>query len=159
MKVLRWINIILVLAFLSSCSAGGVGGNGGFGNLFATPTPLPPPLVGITPAPDAQAAVTKYLEAMQKDDYAGMYDMLSTLSRSGITLEDFSSRYKNALNTMSAASFEFAILSNLLSPANAEVAYRITYHTSLVGDIQRDIVMRLANEAGTWKVQLSLIHI
>ncbi len=153
MKVLRWINIILVLAFLSSCSSGGIGGNGGFGNLFATPTPLPPPLVGITPAPDAQAAVTKYLEAMQKDDYAGMYDMLSTLSRSGITLEDFSSRYKNALNTMSAASFEFAILSNLLSPANAEVAYRITYHTSLVGDIQRDIVMRLANEAGTWKVQ------
>ena len=89
MKVLRWINIILVLAFLSSCSSGGIGGNGGFGNLFATPTPLPPPVVGITPAPDAQAAVTKYLEAMQKDDYAGMYDMLSTLSRSGITLEDF----------------------------------------------------------------------
>jgi penicillin-binding protein 2 len=79
--------------------------------------------------------------------------MLSKLSHDGITLDDFSNRYKNALNTMSAASFEFAILSNLLSPTNAEVAYRITYHTSLVGDIQRDIVMRLSNESSSWKVQ------
>jgi cell division protein FtsI/penicillin-binding protein 2 len=153
MKVLRWINIILILAFLSSCSAGGVGGNGGFGHLFPTPTPLPTAHVQVTPAPDAQAAVTKYLEAVQKDDYPGMYDMLTKSSRDGITLDDFSNRYKNSFDIMSAASLEFTILSSLLSPTNAEVAYRITYHTSLVGDIQRDIVMRLANEEGSWKVQ------
>jgi cell division protein FtsI/penicillin-binding protein 2 len=155
MKVLRWLNIILVLTFLSSCSAGGNGGSAGspFSNLFATPTPLPTAHVQITPAPDAQAAVTKYLEAMKKDDYAGMYDLLTKSSHDGITLDDFSKRYKNALNEMSAASLEFTILSSLLSPTNAEVAYRITYHTSLVGDIQRDIVMRLGNEQGAWKVQ------
>ena len=155
MKGIRWINIILALAFLSSCGSGQTGGTGGnpINNLFATSTPLPTAQVRITPAPDAQAAVTKYLEAMQKDDYTGMYDMLTRSSRDAITLEDFSKRYKNALNEMSAASLEFSILSSLLSPTNAQVAYRITYHTTLVGDIQRDIPMNLVNEESVWKVQ------
>lgn len=155
MKGIRWINIILALAFLSSCGSGQTGGTGGnpINNLFATSTPLPTAQVRITPAPDAQAAVTKYLEAMQKDDYTGMYDMLTRSSRDAITLEDFSKRYKNALNEMSVASLEFSILSSLLSPTNAQVAYRITYHTTLVGDIQRDIPMNLVNEESVWKVQ------
>ncbi|MBK7454506.1 MAG: hypothetical protein IPJ46_12530 [Anaerolineales bacterium] len=155
MKGIRWINIILALAFLSSCGSGQTGGTGGnpINNLFATSTPLPTAQVRITPAPDAQAAVTKYLEAMQKDDYTGMYDMLTRSSRDAITLEDFSKRYKNALNEMSTASLEFSILSSLLSPTNAQVAYRITYHTTLVGDIQRDIPMNLVNEESVWKVQ------
>lgn len=152
MKVFRWINIILVLAFLSSCGTSGTGNSSGFSNFFATPTPLPTAQAHITSAPDAQAAVTKYLDAMQKDDYPGMYDMLAQSSRDGITLEDFSKHYKNTLNEMSAASLEFTILSSLLSPTSAQVAYRITYHTSLVGDIQRDIPMNLTNEGGSWKV-------
>ena len=63
-----WINFILILAFLSACSSGGTGG-GGFSNLFSTPTALPPPLVTIIPAPNAEAAVTKFFDALQKDDY------------------------------------------------------------------------------------------
>jgi hypothetical protein len=45
------------------------------------------------------------------------------------------------------------VLSSQLSPFNAEVNYSITYKTVLAGDIQRDMVMRLANENGGWKVQ------
>jgi penicillin-binding protein 2 len=44
-------------------------------------------------------------------------------------------------------------MSSQLSPFNAEVGYNVTYKTVLAGDIQRDIVMRLANENGGWKVQ------
>jgi penicillin-binding protein 2 len=153
MKALRWINYILILAFLSSCSSGG---NGPITNIFATSTPTPPlptPSVGITPAPDAQAAVNAFLQALQKDDYAGMYGMLNQASRDTITLEDFSKRYNDVLNTMSAASIEYTINSSLLSPYAAEVAYSITYKTVLAGDIQRNIVVHLVNEDGGWKVQ------
>jgi cell division protein FtsI/penicillin-binding protein 2 len=153
MKALRWINYILILAFLSSCSAGANGSGIGVPNLFATPTPLPTAHANVTPAPDAQTAVTAYLQALQKDDFAGMYDLLSQSSRTAITLEDFSKRHNDALNTMSAASIEYTINSSLLSPYAAEVAYSITYKTVLAGDIQRNIVVNLVNEEGTWKVQ------
>ena len=154
MKALRWINLLLILAFLSACSTSGTGGGPGvFTNIFATETPLPTAQVTIIPAPDAQAAVTAFLQALQKDDFAGMYDMLSQPSRDAITLEDFSERYNDALNNMSAASIEYFINSYLLSPRAAEVAYSITYKTKLAGDIQRNIVMRLVNENETWKVE------
>jgi penicillin-binding protein 2 len=153
MKAPRWINYILILTFLSACSSGG---GAPLIEIFATSTPtplLPTPQAGITPAPDAQAAITTFLQALQKDDYAGMYDMLSQSSREAITLEDFSKRYNDALNTMSAASIEYTINSSLLSPYAAEVAYGITYKTILAGDIQRNIVAHLVNESGAWKVQ------
>ena len=153
MKALRWINYILVLVFLSACSTSGTGtGPSIFTNETPTST-LPTAPVTIIPAPDAKLAITKYLQALQKDDYAGMYDMLSKPSREAITLEDFSKRYNDALNNMSAASIEFTVNSSLLSPYAAEVAYSITYKTVLAGDIQRNIVVHLVNEEGAWKVQ------
>jgi len=153
MKAQRWINYILILVFLSACSSGGTGP---IKNFLATSTPtplLPTAVAGITPAPDAQPTVTAFLQALQKDDYTGMYNMLSQASRAAITLEDFSKRWNVTLNTMSAASIEFTINSSLLSPYAAEVAYSITYKTVLAGDIQRNIVAHLVNEDGTWKIQ------
>ncbi|MBC7877440.1 MAG: hypothetical protein H7Y59_09750 [Anaerolineales bacterium] len=151
MKVLHWINFILILAFLSGCSGGGIGGNG-IGDIFATSTPLPPPVVTIISPPNAEAAVTEFFNALQKDDYETMYIMLAKSSRDAITLEDFSKRWNTTLNEMSAASIEHAIISSQVSPNSAEVGYSITYKTVLAGDIQRNIVMRLANEEGAWKV-------
>ena len=153
MKALRWVNYILILAFLSACSSGV---DVPIPGIFATSTPtqsLPTAQVTIIPAPDAQAAVTAFLQALQKDDYAGMYNMLSQSSRDAITLENFSKRYKDALNTMSAGDIEYTINSSLLGPDAAEVAYDITYKTALAGDIQRNIVAHLVNEGGAWKVQ------
>jgi cell division protein FtsI/penicillin-binding protein 2 len=154
MKVLHWINYILILAFLSACSTGQTGtGPSIFTNPLGTPTPLPTAQVTIVPAPDAQAAVTGFLQALQKDDYETMYAMLDKTSREAITLENFSKRWNTTLNEMSAASIEFTVNSSLLSPYAAEVAYSITYKTVLAGDIQRNIVMHLVNEGGDWKVK------
>ncbi len=153
MKALRWVNYILILVFLSACGSNGAGP---LPAIFATSPPtqtLAPAQVTIIPAPDAQAAVTAFLQALQKDDYASMYNMLSQSSRDAITLEDFSKRYNDALNTMSAADIEYSINSSLLSPDAAEVAYNIIYKTVLAGDLQRDIVAHLVKEDGAWKVQ------
>jgi cell division protein FtsI/penicillin-binding protein 2 len=150
MNVVRWLKLILVLGLLTACNSNS--GGGGF-SLFGTATPLPNPVVQITPAPDVQAAVTSYLNALQNNDIASMYAMLSKASREAINEEDFTKRYNEALNTMSASRLDFEVISSRVNPASAEVAYKITYHTALVGDIQRDILMRLSLEEGKWKVQ------
>src|SRR5258706_366626 len=149
MKVLRWINWILIVTFLSACSSGPIVGPLG---IFASPTPLPSAQVMITPAPDATAAVTKYLQALQQDDYETMYGMLAKASRDAVTLEDFSKRWTNVLNEMSASKIEFSVNSSKISPNDAEVGYSITYKTALVGDIQRNIVVHKNNEEGGWKI-------
>jgi penicillin-binding protein 2 len=148
MKFLRLVNLILVLAFLSACSRE----NGIDINPF-DPTPtLPSPHVTIIPAPDASAAITKYLDALKNDDFQTMYDMLSQASHAAITFEDFSKRWNDALNNMSASSIEYTVNSSQISPSLAEIGYSITYKTALVGDLQRNIVLRMAHEDNQWKV-------
>ena len=151
MKPLRWINLILLLIFLSACRIGSDGI--GFSSIFSTPTPLPKPQITIEPAPDAEEPVRAYLEAFKSDDYARMYGMLTQVSRDTISAEDFAERHSDALNKMSAGSLDYEILSVLInSPYAAQVAFRIVYHTALVGDISRDMVARLNLEDGQWKL-------
>src|SRR5689334_16062993 len=138
MRVLRCINILLVLAFLSACSSNTpTGTEGPITTLNGTA--LPTAAVTIIPAPDATEAVTTYLEAMKKDDYETMYNLLTQESRDAITLEDFSKRWNDSLNIMSAKEMEFTVGSAQLGPFVAQVGYSITYKTALAGDIQRNI--------------------
>ncbi|HXQ32528.1 MAG TPA: NTF2-like N-terminal transpeptidase domain-containing protein, partial [Anaerolineales bacterium] len=147
MKFLRWLNAIVVLTFLTSCSDGsGI-------SIFPTETPLPQPIVTVLGAPDADAALAAYLDAFKADDYNTMYGLISKVSQDGITLEDFARRNRDALNEMSAGSFDYEVLSSLVSPYASEVAYRVTYHTALVGDIQREMIARFALENNEWKLQ------
>lgn len=152
MKVLRWVNLLLIIAFLSACTGGSntPGPNTPITSIDGTP--LPTVAVTIKPAPDAKAAVTKYLEALQKDDYETMYNLLTQESRASVTLEDFSKRWNDSLNYMSAKEIEFIVNSSLLSPFKAEVGYSITYKTALVGDIQRNILIRMNLEEEAWKI-------
>jgi penicillin-binding protein 2 len=152
MKSLRWINLILIFSLLSACSfsSGGIG----FSSIFGTPTPLPPPAVTISSAPDAEEPMRSYLEAFKNEDYAAMYAMLTQVSRDAITAEDFATQHAEALNAMSAGDFDYEILSVLINnPYTAQVAFRIDYQTALVGDISRDMVARLNLEGGQWKLQ------
>ncbi|MBI2334044.1 MAG: hypothetical protein HYU84_18110, partial [Chloroflexi bacterium] len=152
MESLRWKQFALIAFIIVGCTSSGDSA-GGVSSIFATDTPLPPPKVGVTPAPNVEAAVTSFFDALKSDDYEVMYAMLSQSSRDALTLEDFSKRWNNALNEMSAASFDVSILSSSISPFNAEVTYNIIYKTALVGDLQREIVMRLVNEDNNWKVE------
>ena len=150
MKPLRWFYFILIIIFLSACVLGGDGVPSIFGG--PTSTPLPTASAGITPAPDENAAITQYLEALQLDDFETMYSMLTQASRDAVTLEDFSKRWNDALNNMSAAEIEFTINSSQKGPYHAEIGYSVTYHTVLAGDIQRNILLRMANEDNQWKI-------
>jgi penicillin-binding protein 2 len=147
MKFLRWLNILILVSFLSACSGAGIKVPG-----FPTETSLPPPPVTIVPAPNADAALSAYLDAFNADDYNTMHSLLSKVSQDANPLETFAVRNRDALNVMSAGSFDYEILSSLVNPYSAEVAYRVTYHTALVGDIQRDMVARFVLEDGAWKL-------
>ena len=151
MKLLRWLTPILIFSLLSSC---GIGSDGNFPAIFKTPTPLPPPAVTISSAPDAKAPMRAYLDAFKSEDYGTMYAMLTQVSRDAITADDFATQYKGALDTMSVNSLDYGILSALVSnPYAAQVAFHITYHTALVGDISRDMVAHFSLENNQWKLQ------
>jgi len=147
MKLFRLFNLILIPAFiLTSCSSGG-------SSIFPTETSLPQPGITVVPAPDAGAALTAYLDAFKADDYNLMYSLLSKVTQDSIPLDEFARRNRDALNVMSAGSFDYEVLSSLVNPFSAEISYRVTYHTVLVGDLQRDMVARFTLENDQWKLQ------
>jgi len=145
MKLFRWLNFIAVFLFLTSCGQGGP-------SIFPTDTSLPPPPVTIQSAPDPSLTIDTYLDAFKSDDYNTMYGLVSKVTQSTISLDDFTKRNRDALNEMSAGSFDYAISSSLVNPYSSEVAYSVTYHTALLGDIQRDIVAKLTLEGNQWKL-------
>jgi len=148
MKYFRWLNIIVITTFLSACSGGAIPIPG-----IPTDTQLPPPGITVIPAPNPEITLGNYLMAFQTDDYNTMYGIISKVSQDAITLEDFALRNRDALNTMSAGSFDYEVHSSLVNPYSAEIAYGVTYHTALVGDIQRDIIARFVLENNEWKLQ------
>jgi len=149
MKLFRWLNLLVIMVFLSACGSNGSGGL----QFGATETPLPPPLVTVVSSGDPTVGLNAYLEAYKADDYNTMYNLLSKVTQDGITLEDFTKRNSEALDQMSAGSFDYEVMSSLVNPYSAEVAYKITYHTALVGDIQRDIIARFVLENNEWRLQ------
>jgi len=146
MKLLRWLNLIAVFFFLTSC------GSVGTSVLPPTSTPLPPPLVTVASAPDPTPTLTAYLDAFKADDYNAMYGALSKVTLDSITLEDFAKRNRDSLNEMSAGSFDYEVISSLVNPYSSEIAYKVTYRTALVGDLQRDIIAKLILEGDQWKI-------
>jgi penicillin-binding protein 2 len=148
MKFLCLSNLIIILTFLSACGSNGITVPG-----IPTDTPLPPPVVTVLSAPNADAALTAYLDAYKADDYNTMYGLLSKVSQDAITLEEFAKRNRDALNNMSAGTFDYEVLSSLVNPYSAEIAYRVIYRTALVGDIQREMIARLSLENNEWKLQ------
>ena len=146
MKLFRWLSIIVILTYLSACSSTGIG------PIFPTDTALPRPIVTIVSAPDPALVLKAYLDAFKADDYNTMYGLLSKVSQDAISLQDFAKRNKDALNTMSAGSLDYEVLSSLINTFSSEVSFRMTYHTALVGDIQRDMVARFTLEKDAWKL-------
>ncbi|NMC79636.1 MAG: hypothetical protein GYA59_09780 [Chloroflexi bacterium] len=150
MKIHRWIFVLLVFV-LVSCSGGGAS-NGPEANATATQS-LPTPVVNVTSAPDTQAAVQAFLQAWQSEDYSKMYSMLTKVSQDAISSDDFAKRYSDVALNLSLQSIDYEVLSQLTNPQSAQVAYRITFNTALLGNLERDMVMNLVVENGEWRVQ------
>jgi cell division protein FtsI/penicillin-binding protein 2 len=123
----------------------------------ATPQPtitsLPQPTVVTTHAPSAESAAISFLDAWKAEDYPKMYSLLTSISKDAITVDDFDKKYRETAISLTLQSLEYTILSTLTNPTNAQVAFRVTYKTVLLGDISRDISMNMDMEKGYWLVQ------
>ncbi len=157
MKGIRWFIYISIFLLLASCAPKVINGTPQPTNCFLCAEPsatLPPPHVSVTHPPEAESVIQSFLAALKKGDYATMYSLLSKASQSSISQTDFGKTYDDALNTMSASTLDYQLLSEtILSPTTAQASFQITYHTALIGDIQRTILVNLVLEQGQWRIQ------
>ncbi|MFQ5408592.1 MAG: penicillin-binding transpeptidase domain-containing protein [Anaerolineales bacterium] len=119
----------------------------------ARPTPSEPaPVPTHTAPPNPEGTAAAFLDAWVAADYAGMYSLLSPLSQAAITLEDFVARYEEAADEMTLTRVDVTVLSSLQQDLDAQVQYRVTLNTALVGAITREITMELRFDGGRWGV-------
>lgn len=122
-----------------------------------TPTPeptatLPSPVVSRDELPDAEALAADYFQNWRAEDYAEMYNYLTIPAKQSYSLEDFIARHKKTAVDLTMKSVDFQILSNLLSTNAAQVSYRVSYETNLMGTLERDTLMNLQLEGKVWKI-------
>ena len=107
-----------------------------------------------TGVPDASSAALAYLEAWKADDYSTMYSMLTSISQDAISAEGFEKFYRGVATEGAFSQINHEIRSALvLIPTSAQVNYRTTFSSELVGDLTRDILMNLSLENDQWRVQ------
>jgi penicillin-binding protein 2 len=126
---------------------------------LADPTPPPDLPVDTSLLPDPAASAQAYLSAWTREDYAAMYGLLTGVSRDALSPEDFAKQYIQVART-AALDFSaptppvaYQILSALTNPLSAQVAYRVTLNSAVVGQFHRDTQMQLSLEGGEWRVR------
>jgi hypothetical protein len=107
----------------------------------------------VTKTPSAQLAAQAFLDSWKKTDYQSMYGQLTTESQGAITPEKFAEKYSNVMNDATVVGLDYQIASSPTSPESAEIGCKLTLHTAIFGDIQRDTVLNLRLQQGEWKVQ------
>ncbi|MBW8010149.1 MAG: hypothetical protein FVQ83_02750 [Chloroflexi bacterium] len=150
MKVRIWICLLLI--FTMSCGTGEEVSEIPIEQ--SSPTVLPDPAVTTISAPDPAAAARAYLDAWAISDYAAMYAMLTTLSQDAFSFDDFEARYSHVAAQTNLFQVEYDILQSLISnPESAQVGYRVTLHSSIVGAITRETMMNLSRgQSDDWRV-------
>ncbi len=150
MKPWIWILALLALA-LAGCGA--IQPN------EPTPTQALSPTLGAvtvdtTGVPDTRSTAQAYLEAWKTEDYQKMYSWLTSISRDALSAEDFEKYYRGIASEAALSGMDYEVLSTLvLNPNSAQANYQVVLHSTLVGDLAREIVMNLSLENGQWRVQ------
>ncbi|MGD8848959.1 MAG: penicillin-binding transpeptidase domain-containing protein [Anaerolineales bacterium] len=110
---------------------------------------LPDPVQTTEAAPDPDEAARQFLNAWEAGDYAAMYALLSPLTRDGLSLDDFTQRYEEVRRGGAFSSVRAEIVSSLiLSSKRAEVRYRVTMESAVVGELVRETRIDLTRDQG-----------
>lgn len=138
---MRLFSLLVILSILlTACGPGGLGGE------------LPTPQISVNSAPDPEGAAAAYLAAWNEANYTAMYDMLSAASKQVISLEAFQARYAMVATQANLFRVDYEILSTLTNPQTAQVGYRVTLNSAVIGAITRDTNMNLELEGSQWRV-------
>lgn len=136
----HWV-LGLGIFLLTACSA-----------LQPPPTLTPVPPTPTLTTPDPLGTAEAFLEAWERSDYAGMYSLLSPLSRDAVTPADFQARYLDLAVTAAITEIRTQALNALKSGANATVLFEVTLRSALFGEITRKITLPLVFTGGGWAV-------
>jgi cell division protein FtsI/penicillin-binding protein 2 len=154
MKRNFWL-ILILLVFISGCQRGTVETQPI--TTLAEPTAtLSEVLVRTTSAPDPSMTANDYLQAWQNEDFSAMYALLTSVSRDAIDEEEFIRKHTRVAveAALKQPALDYEIRSALVNPYNAQISYRVTMHSILIGDFTaRESVMNLSLENGQWRVQ------
>ena len=142
---MRRFLLLLVAVLLGGCTL--------FGSDGSEPTPtLPDPMSTTFSPPQPEAAAEAFLDAWREWGYEEMYAMLSPLTQDATTLEDFSAVYEDVRATAALSGVDYEIVSSLINPRAAQVAYRVILHSAVVGDFFSETTMDLTLVEGRWRI-------
>lgn len=132
----------------------GCGGKSTPENLLTASPNLPPPYVGVTPAPppDPLPVVNAFLQAWKVEDYATMYGLLTQDSQKTVSADDFGKKYTEAMNNLTLKELDYSVGAPTQSADKAQVNVHVTYKTNVVGDLPRDMIANLKLEGGQWRI-------
>jgi penicillin-binding protein 2 len=99
-----------------------------------------------------EGTAAAFLEAWTRGDYAGMYSLLSPLSRDAISPEAFQARYAEVMQSGGITGVSAVVLSAFKTGNSAQVLYEVNLQTALVGTLTRKIEMPLVYTDGRWAV-------
>jgi len=151
---IKIIHTLLFLSFLlTACSGANTTYPTSQRDLTTTPVP-PTARVTVVTVPDPRLTATTFLSDWQSEKYSDMYDLLTSVGQDAITREKFVQRFVDISVNLTLQKVNFDILQSITNPRSAQVAYRLTFKTAILGDLGRDnITMNLSLEKNTWKVQ------
>src|SRR5690606_13315973 len=146
--------LVVLFAFLLVACNGRVSPPQDAYNLV-TITPLPTPTLNPTPTAvpsGAEGIGLAFFRAWQQRDYLGMYSLLSPQSQAVVDSGAFVRRYEEAMATAAVQTISSQPISARQEGARAEFNVRVTWESSLVGNIVRNHTVELAYNQGRWGV-------
>jgi penicillin-binding protein 2 len=150
----RIIPFLLLLLLLSSCVSKATPEAAGTATTTLTQaSELPTPLVETTQVPDVSAALSTFLEFWRQNDHAKMYEMLTRVSKDAVTYEAFDKQLLDFSVSLTMQDIEYTVLSTLIKPTTAQISYRVSYKTTLMDTMTREMTANFSMEDNIWRLQ------
>ncbi len=116
-----------------------------------TVTP-PPPQVAVTRAPSPVLTAQAFFDAWKAGRYEAMYALLTLASRDAVSPEDFTAYVRHLWVEAALQDAVFTPLNVFTGTDRAEVRYRLTLQSAVVGELTREPTMELRMEEGMWRI-------
>lgn len=148
------VMIVSIAVLLTACGLIGENGASPDNGASAPGTGAEEELSPDLGAPDGVASA--YLDSWTDGNYEAMYSFLSSNSQAEYTLDDFVNIYTSTADTIQMTSVETALMSVLTaqSGTTAQAAYRVTYQSTILGAIERELTMQLvySEDVARWGI-------
>lgn len=100
---------------------------------------------------DPKAAAETYVQAWNAADYKTMYQLISSRAQGTIKVDAFQGRYESILDESGISAAQVELLGQ--EPGTSQYRFRVTFTSSLVGNITQENVIPLTREGAEWRVE------